>query len=275
MTKRLPAWVRVLLALILGASLAGAAAGPAAATDTGLLRICKVGTGPDVTGWFEFTVSTLPGQTFTVPVGQCSYPITAPVGETTVTELARTGYHLVSVTSLPEGSLISFDLSAQSATVTVVTGGSYTLRNLTFTNAPTPTVSGCTLTKGYWRTHPEAVAALLDGGTLMVGGTALTAAQIQQVMDLSAANYLNQVTQQLIAALLNQMSGASVPTDVQTAMAAAQLLIAQQGGPLGGTATSSTTVTYGGTTWTASQIVAVLSSYNEGTVAGGPLHCDG
>ncbi len=131
------------------------------------------------------------------------------------------------------------------------------------------------MTKGFYKNHPSVVAALLkaSGGKLLVGGEELTAGQIDQLFDRNSRNFLNQVSQQLIAALLNQLSGASTPTAVQTVIAAAALLIDQNGGPLTGAARSQDTVVYNGVTYTASQLVAVLSSYNEGSAPGGPPHC--
>ena len=78
--------------------------------------------------------------------------------------------------------------------------------------------------------------ATLSGGTLTIGGTALTAAQIDEIFGRNASNYLNQVSQQLIAARLNQLSGASTPAAVQTAINAAQALVQASGGPVSGTA---------------------------------------
>src|SRR5262249_54071002 len=98
-------------------------------------------------------------------------------------------------------------------------------------------------------------------------------ARIDEIFGRNASNFLNQVSQQLIAARLNQLSGASTPGAVQTAIDAAQALEQQQGGPLTGTATSQTTVTFNGQTYTASLLVGVLSGYNEGSAAGGPPAC--
>jgi len=42
------------------------------------------------------------------------------------------------------------------------------------------------------------------------------------------------------------------------------------GGPLTGTAASRTTVVHSGVTYTASQLVDILSGYDEGTATGGP-----
>ena len=95
------AWLRVLLTLLLGVAVVGGVSPvPAAATTTGKIEVCKTGSGSGVSGDFEFTASGLDG-TVKVPVGQCSLPITVPAGEVTVTELARDGYQLDSVTRCP------------------------------------------------------------------------------------------------------------------------------------------------------------------------------
>ena len=72
---------------------------------------------------------------------------------------------------------------------------------------------------------------------------------------------------------LNQL-GAVTPASVQTAIDAANALIAQQGGA-NGSATSSTTVLFGGNTYTASGLNDTLDAYNNGLAAGGPRHCSG
>lgn len=235
---------------------------------TGTVKVCKVA-GPGVAAGeeFAFTVGTV--QT-TARAGSCSLPITLPVGNVTVQETARPGYEVTAITVAGAGALVSTNLPAGSAVVTVAVG----VTEVTFTNKKPPKVTGCTKTKGYYKNHPEVVAALLaPSGTLMIGGTALTAPQIDEIFGRNASNYLNQVSQQLIAARLNQLSGASTPDAVQTAINAANALIQASGGPVSGTATSRTTVVYNGVTYTASGLVDVLSRYNEGTAAGGPPHC--
>ncbi|OLB80515.1 MAG: hypothetical protein AUI14_06465 [Actinobacteria bacterium 13_2_20CM_2_71_6] len=80
------------------------------------------------------------------------------------------------------------------------------------------------------------------------------------------------MSQKLLTARLNQISGASTPADTQKAIDAAQALEKAAGGPLTGKATPSTKVTSGGVTYTASQLVGLLASYNGGT-SGGPTAC--
>jgi hypothetical protein len=236
---------------------------------TGTVKVCKIA-GPGVaTGEeFAFTVGGIPT---TAKAGACSLPITLPVGNATVKETLPAGYEVTSITVTGAGTLVSTDLPGASAVVTVAVG----VTEVNVTNKKPPKIHGCTFTKGYYKNHPEVVATLLarNGGKLAVGGVDLTAAQIDDIFGRNASNYLNQVSQQLIAARLNQLSGASTPEAVQTAINAAQALIQASGGPLTGSATSQTTVVYGGTTYTASALVGVLSSYNEGTAAGGPPHC--
>ena len=65
-------------------------------TRTGTLEICKQGLDAGVTGMFTFTVQGAPGQTFAVPTGFCSQPITTTILQApgtpftaNVTELAR------------------------------------------------------------------------------------------------------------------------------------------------------------------------------------------
>jgi hypothetical protein len=88
-------------------------------TRTGTLEICKRALDPDVMGIFQYTVQGVPGQTFAVPTGFCSGPITTTIlqnPDTTftanVTELARPNYRLESVTTFPATRLNSFTPNA-------------------------------------------------------------------------------------------------------------------------------------------------------------------
>ena len=114
-------------------------------TRTGTLEICKRALDPDVTGFFQFTVQGAPGQTFSVPVGFCSGPITVTILQTpntpfttNVTELARANYRLENVTTFPANRLtgpftpdLGFDANGNPianvnggfANVTLISGG--------------------------------------------------------------------------------------------------------------------------------------------------------
>ncbi len=93
---------------------------------TGFLQICKVaGAGVAVGTPFNFSVA---GNTATVlagpaPVGSCSAPLVMPVGAVFLAETASPGTVMTSVTTLPAGLLVSDNLSAGTATVTVNAGG--------------------------------------------------------------------------------------------------------------------------------------------------------
>jgi hypothetical protein len=237
---------------------------------TGVLKICKAaGVGVVAGQTFDFTAA---GQTVQVQATFCSLPITLPVGNVTVDEAVPVGFVVEAIMVAGAGSLVSNNLASGSAVVTVAPGATEVI----FTNKKKSDVSGCTVTKGFYKKHHRAVEQLLvgTGGKLTVGGASLTAAQIDAIYDRNSKNYLNQVSQQLTTTLLNQLNGASTPSAVQTAINAAQLLIEQSGGPLAGSGKSQKTVLYNGVTYTASQLVRTLSGYNEGKAPGGPRHCD-
>jgi hypothetical protein len=235
---------------------------------TGTLRVCKVA-GPGVaTGQeFAFTVGTTKT---TAKAGSCSAPLTLPLGDVAVAEAPAAGFAVTAITTTGTGTLVSSDAAKGSAVVKIAVGAT----SISFTNKK-PGVTGCVRGKGYFKNHPEVVAKLLaaNGGTLLVGGVALTAKQIDALYDRDSANFLNQLSQQLITARLNQLAGASTPAAVQTAIDATQALEKQAGGPLTGQATPATTVVLNGVTYTAGQLAQTLSGYDQGSSTGGPTPC--
>lgn len=232
------------------------------------LRVCKVaGPGVKVGTEFAFTVGTTKT---TAKAGSCSAPLTLPAGNVTVTETAATGFAVTAITVKGVGTLVSSDVAKGSAVVKVASGAT----DVSFTNK-VPGVTGCVDSKGFFKNHPAVVAKLVaaNGGTLLVGGVALTPAQIAAIYGRGSENFLNQLSQQLITARLNQLSGASTPAAVQAAIDAAQALEKAAGGPLTGKATPETKVVVGGVTFTAAQLAATLSKYNAGNATGGPTPC--
>ena len=113
----------------------------ATASNSGTLNICKVaGTGVTAGTNFTFNVG---GLTATVaagaaPAGTCTAtPITVAAGTVTVSENATSGVSLTSVAATGSGNvnaLVSSDLGARSANVTVTAGQ---LTTVTFTNSST------------------------------------------------------------------------------------------------------------------------------------------
>jgi hypothetical protein len=98
---------------------------------TGRLQICKEADGSGVTGDFTFTFA---GKTRTIPVGACTSLIVVPVGSLTITEVARAGYTLTDIYTIPADRLISENLAARSATVTIVQGNASTQTIVVFRN---------------------------------------------------------------------------------------------------------------------------------------------
>jgi hypothetical protein len=93
---------------------------------TGFLQICKVaGAGIAVGTNFTFTVAGTPVIVAAGPApgGSCSLPLAHLAGPVIVQETLPSGTTLTDVTTLPFGSLVSSNLAAGSATVTVNAGG--------------------------------------------------------------------------------------------------------------------------------------------------------
>jgi hypothetical protein len=240
-------------------------------SQRGQLKVCKVG-GPGVTGNFTFTVSGVGN--VTVAAGNCSLPITLAVGsQVTVTETnIPSNVKLVSVTSAPVGR-VKADLKNNAGLVTVGTG----VTEVTFRNElrqPACAPKTCLYTIGGYKNKPERFTS----ATLSVGGQSLNVEQLVSVLNMSpgqngSPNFAIQVARQLIAALANvariQAAGGCVPQDVQAAIAAAQSLLNGclkadgDGASFSCTKTPSSTVTSGGKTYTASQLVNTLTAFNE------------
>ena len=99
---------------------------PGGPPSTGFLQICKVaGAGIAVGTNFTFTVGGTPLTVAAGPApgGSCSLPLVEPAGPVVVLETLPSGTALTDVTTLPGASLVSSNLAAGSATVTVNGGG--------------------------------------------------------------------------------------------------------------------------------------------------------
>jgi Ice-binding-like len=110
---------------------------------SGYIEICKHAGSPGVKGIFTFTVGS---HTVRVPVGACSPLISVPSGSATITEVRRAPDYLASCRTDPSSRLISCDLRAQTATVTVVGGSSAQQTVVIFTNrnhVPTGVIKVC------------------------------------------------------------------------------------------------------------------------------------
>lgn len=122
---------------------------------------------------------------------------------------------------------------------------------------------GCTRTQGYWKNH----ANNWPVQSLTLGTVAYTkAALISILREPVRGNGLVSLAHQLIAAKLNAASGASVPPDVASAIAAADSLIGPRVVPPVGNGYLSPSST--------SSLTTTLDNYNNGLAPGGPPHCD-
>jgi hypothetical protein len=244
----------------------------------GNLQLCKVaGTGVTAGTPFTFTVTigTAAPRTVTVRAGQCVILENIAAGtRVVITEAAAAGTTLTAIACDPS-SACTIELGARRVTVIVPPGPGVSVE-VRFTNTKPPAV--CTLTKGFFRNHPEVTAKIVAslGGTLRIGGTALTAAQVQAILDATpgqpgdvtfTSNELLNLTQQLIATLLT-LGGTAGPAQVQAAIAAAQAGVKVTIGA-GGAISISTTLSQ----TQISALIGTLSSFNEGAFPGF-AHCD-
>ena len=245
--------------------------------QSGQVKVCKEG-GPGVSGNFTFNVSGV--GSITVTAGNCSLPFSFAVGtHVTVTETnIPSNIKLVSITSVPSGRTTE-DLANKRGVVTVGTG----VTEVTFRNelrTPSCAPKTCTYTVGGYKNNPDRFPSEIQSSGLIIGGRRLTRDQLVSVLNMSpgqngSPNFAIQVARQLIAALANvsriQAAGGCVPEDVTAAIQAAQRLlngcVTVTNGKVVFTCTQSpsSTVTVNGRTFTASEIVNILSQFNEAT----------
>jgi len=130
--------------------------------------------------------------------------------------------------------------------------------------SPCAAVSGCTLTLGAYKNN---LLNWPDGFTfLALGTTSYTQSQLLLIYDQPVGgNGLISLAHQLITTKLNQMNGASVPSNVATAIATADALIGGNVVPPVGSDSLAPSAT--------SSLTCTLDIYNNGCSAGGPLHC--
>ncbi len=86
----------------------------------GAIEVCKVAGDSYVNGTFNFTLSQGEWSTeVSVLTGQCSNDIPVPAGQVTVTEASSPPFYVSSVSAIPQGDLVSENLSNQTATFSV------------------------------------------------------------------------------------------------------------------------------------------------------------
>ena len=99
---------------------------------TGFIEVCKHSTATDpVTGPFTFTVA---GRTVTAPTGGCSADIQVPAGPTIVREASNAYTQVTAIDTIPQGALVSSNLSTRTAVVNVPAGDISTAVTVDYTN---------------------------------------------------------------------------------------------------------------------------------------------
>jgi hypothetical protein len=133
-----------------------------------------------------------------------------------------------------------------------------------------PCAGGCTLTQGYWKTHSEYGPApyddtwdAKDGGDAEFFSTGLSYYQILWTVP-KGGNAYYILAHQYIAAELNQLNGADVPVEVQSAMDQAEALLIKYQDDL-------SIPKKGGDRELAISLYELLGAYNNGYI--GPGHC--
>ncbi len=134
--------------------------------------------------------------------------------------------------------------------------------SLTLTVATPPrTATDCTVTIGYWRSHPESWTRV---ATVTLGTVAYDRVQLLAILGQPArGNGLVSLAHQLIAAKLNMLLGALPPPAVAEAIAQADALIGARVVPPVGAGWLSPGDTNG--------LTATIDAFNSGTL--GPGHC--
>jgi hypothetical protein len=240
----------------------------------GFVRVCKVG--PALEGGYSFSASkagtpgvdgTLIASPFTVDADSCLDIWTAtPLGEgetsqprtaVTVTEDVPDGFELDSIVVIdPVAATPDAVYDSNSATAD---GNNYIHGSvIVFYNSEIPQEEGCTLTQGYWKTHPDDWPEGYDPSDAFFG-SGMTWQQVLDTPPAGGNSYLI-LAHQYIAATLSAASGASVPDEVQDALDAAEAIF---------TAAGANTYAKNGD-WNA--LAKTLDDYNNGIT--GPGHCD-
>jgi hypothetical protein len=104
---------------------------------TGFVEVCKrAAANSGLTGSFQFTITGAMGfaQTVSVPVGACSNSLQVPAGQVQISESGDAATFVTAITAQPSNALISSDLNAASAVISVPAGDVSTESIATFTN---------------------------------------------------------------------------------------------------------------------------------------------
>lgn len=232
----------------------------------GTIVVCKAG---NTSG--SFTVTGGNGSGGTLAPGECAtvatdFTTVSGVGSTiTVNETTTASVQTIAARRNDNGTTSSFSFTNN----TPLFLNNFHGYLITFTN--TNVSQGCTFTQGYWKTHGGTKKNIPNAwpvASLVIGGQTYTKLELIAIMEApTAGNGVMSLVQQLIAAKLNILNGASGAT-IAAAIAAADAMIDAAGGKIVPPYTSvflDPSVT--------SALNDQLTAYNEGTT--GPGHCGG
>lgn len=137
--------------------------------------------------------------------------------------------------------------------------------------APCNVITGCTRTQGYWRTHSNSGPAPYDATWATIGENTLFFSSGKSYITVintpsREGNAYYILGRQYIAALLNQASGASVPSDVAQAMTDARTFFM--------TYAPEPQSAFGPVRNNLITLADILDTYNNGNNPNGPRHCD-
>jgi hypothetical protein len=165
---------------------------------------------------------------------------------------------------IPQLSQPKFTCSASFVNTVVATGRDALGRSVSASDQAWVlcNTKNCSFTQGYWKNHPGSWPV----STLKLGSVSYSQAQLLAIFgNPPAGNGLTTLAHQLIAAKLNVANGATVPTAAQQAIQNADALIGSLVVPPVGSGSLAANA--------GASLVQTLTSYNEGTLAGGPSHC--
>jgi hypothetical protein len=197
---------------------------------------------------------------YAIPAGTTSLEIT----ETPASGVELYAYYSTSFdgTTLTQSDFVIVGPTATPAPIVLSNINPTYAYGVNLKNQPgTPQELGCTYTQGYWKTHSLAGPAPYDDGWKNLGGglehntiffnSGKTWLELWNTPPRGSA-YI-QLAHQYMAAKLNVLNGASAPSSVTSAIAAAEAYFTSGTGDITG-------------------LASTLGSYNEGLI--GPGHCD-
>ena len=211
-----------------------------------------------------------------VRAGSCSLPLTAPAGNLAITEAPAEGTRVTDITVAGAGSLVTRDLTPDGHGQPCLR---FHHRGGVHQHQAVHPGARLRLDREVLQAPRPVIAKLVPGAPHRRQRQAVGQAAHWALKAGQRRNFRFKLQSELIAALLNQLGGASTPAKVQAAIDGAQLLLSHSDGALhkGKWNTletgSNDTVRWKGRTSKAVQLRDVLRDYNQGKLHGCPDTC--